>query len=210
MLPLVDASLRPAACPRCDYPLDGLPAVGTCPECGRGYDGSVLYLYGHNLTGPWRRPAWSNRRLAWDWGLFALTILPWWVLGLDRFGAVMMTLMFGWMPALATVRRLTVRAGDRAATAAVRVRLGPDGVGQGGRGLGPIPFEAADRATPVPWAKVWHVAVTASSPERVRITMSPDHGWFVWRSSFVSADVEWPADRADELRRRVQRWRAAR
>lgn len=25
-------------CPRCDYQLEGLPQVGTCPECGLDYD----------------------------------------------------------------------------------------------------------------------------------------------------------------------------
>ncbi|MEN0020521.1 MAG: hypothetical protein AAF747_06540 [Planctomycetota bacterium] len=30
------------ACPKCRYPLDGLPAVGPCPECGYEYDKRAL------------------------------------------------------------------------------------------------------------------------------------------------------------------------
>jgi len=30
--------LLPYQCSKCDYPLAGLPKIGTCPECGHPYD----------------------------------------------------------------------------------------------------------------------------------------------------------------------------
>src|SRR5437763_16523008 len=47
------------ACPRCDYSLLGLPAIGVCPECGRTYDAQSVYLYGYAVGQ--RANAWSRR-----------------------------------------------------------------------------------------------------------------------------------------------------
>ena len=38
--------LRLEHCPTCGYQLEGLPAEGVCPECGRSYDDKTLVLYG--------------------------------------------------------------------------------------------------------------------------------------------------------------------
>jgi len=47
-LPPKDASevdpLRLTYCPQCDYSLEGLPAEGTCPECGYQYDQSFVVI----------------------------------------------------------------------------------------------------------------------------------------------------------------------
>jgi hypothetical protein len=53
---------RVSHCPKCAYELTGLPDEGLCPECGRAYDQTCVFLYGtalgehagvHNAT-PWR------------------------------------------------------------------------------------------------------------------------------------------------------------
>jgi hypothetical protein len=48
-------------CPQCDYSLKGLPAKGTCPECGRGYDSEFIILRGtpsmNHETGAFSRVA---------------------------------------------------------------------------------------------------------------------------------------------------------
>lgn len=38
--------MRTTVCPVCGYDLAGLPYPGTCPECGTGYDRSILVLSG--------------------------------------------------------------------------------------------------------------------------------------------------------------------
>lgn len=53
---------RPSHCPQCDYALDGLPAAGICPECGRAYDGEFKILRGYSAG--WGSNAASSR----SWG----------------------------------------------------------------------------------------------------------------------------------------------
>lgn len=56
-------------CAACGYALQGLPAAGTCPECGRAYSDDVIVIYGYargnHATASTARP----RSLIW----FALT-----------------------------------------------------------------------------------------------------------------------------------------
>jgi hypothetical protein len=40
----LDPSLKLTFCPRCDYSLQGLPEVGTCPECGGSYNDDFIIL----------------------------------------------------------------------------------------------------------------------------------------------------------------------
>lgn len=49
MVPPADDLFRLTHCPACGYRLDGLPAEGVCPECGRGYDQNEIVLYGTAL-----------------------------------------------------------------------------------------------------------------------------------------------------------------
>ena len=41
-----ESQIRLEHCPQCGYSLEGLPSEGNCPECGRGYDQSIVVLYG--------------------------------------------------------------------------------------------------------------------------------------------------------------------
>lgn len=72
-------------CPNCGYCLEGLAKAGTCPECGRVYDSSVIVLYG---TARGRHENLANTkpsRLLW---LFFLSLLSW--------GWFLPQMMFGW------------------------------------------------------------------------------------------------------------------
>src|SRR4051812_36308586 len=53
--------LRLRNCPGCGYSLETLPAVGMCPECGRGYDQKFL-VYGGVGRGQFDRGAFGTWR----------------------------------------------------------------------------------------------------------------------------------------------------
>jgi hypothetical protein len=62
--------LRLRSCPACEYSLEGMPAQGTCPECGRAYDQACIVLTGRGrgkhdtlAGGTWRGTAGSGAAL---------------------------------------------------------------------------------------------------------------------------------------------------
>ena len=65
----------PRVCPGCGYALAGLPAVGTCPECGSKYDDAYLVL-----------PAWRASGTSPFTGLLVVAVaLVGWVVVVGRF-----------------------------------------------------------------------------------------------------------------------------
>jgi hypothetical protein len=201
--------LRPTVCPRCEYALAGLPAAGICPECGRRYGGAAVYLYGYGAGSKgnaWSGPPATRWGLAVGWISMVVAnvlilgggranpgrLLPLWIL---PFGVVSMVVS-------------TWRARTDTGAGLVRVSLGPDGVGQRSRG-GVVPFERADRATPVPWSKVRRVRLRLRRGGRVRITLSSTDLWWMWRLDHVDAVVRCPPDRVVALQQRIVGWQAA-
>jgi hypothetical protein len=60
-VPPLPASLRPRACPQCDYRFDGLPDGVACPECGFARDAFLVVLRGVGSTlGKPTPRAWSQ------------------------------------------------------------------------------------------------------------------------------------------------------
>ena len=79
---VADDLLRSAVCPKCGYDLNGLPSVGTCPECGRTYGGDEVCLYGFGAgrkASHWNRRPPTRARLAlrWAWSLPLLGLFVW-------------------------------------------------------------------------------------------------------------------------------------
>ncbi len=202
--------LRPVVCPRCEYALAGLPATGVCPECGRAYGATEVVLYGYMAGRQFRqRKELSRQGLVWAWAVgaigvgidlasnfrrapFGIRFIPWHMLG----------------PAMCLVI-FTRQAVANRGSGLLQVRLGPDGVRQGTRGLGVIPYEKADAVPPTPWSDVRRVTtdvlpdgwlkITATAAEPgVRITQQP-----------VNATVRCSRDALPPLRDRIAGWRAA-
>ena len=207
-----DDLLRPTACPRCDYPLAGLPAAGVCPECGRAYDASAVYLYGFAAgtkakqwtakpASPWR--TW----VGWAINLGALAVM----VGAFRWHLRWTDLaQFWYLPmgiigmAIAAWRRTTDTG-----SGLVRVTLGPAGVSQADRSFGPVPFDRADRKRPVPWARVRRAKVVAAGDGEVRVTLSSSDEFWSFRRDYVDATVRATPEQVAAVRARVAQWRSA-
>jgi hypothetical protein len=64
---------HPSHCPECDYPLEGLPEVGVCPECGRPYDTKYLVLRGYVVGRDASYATGTRKQMIWSlcgWSLF--------------------------------------------------------------------------------------------------------------------------------------------
>ena len=203
MLAMSPHRLRTSACPRCTYLLDGLPIEGECPECGRAYDDGTVYLFGQTMGGLWG-PIWSRRQIATAWAVLALLAGILIAIGTGWPCSLWLCVAYGWQVAWATVRRSTDAGG-----ASVRVRLGPDGVSQGRRGLGPFPFDRADRVAVVPWRRVGLAIVAPGADAGVRLILGPTFRWWERQRRFVSAVAPCPVEQAEWLRLQVDEWRAA-
>jgi hypothetical protein len=149
-------------CPVCDYSLAGSSDVGTCPECGRAYDTSAIYLYGNPLGN--KRSAWNQRtRGPWQigWSVLVLGAIGVFVIWPHRHGIAESPLalaFFGWM--VCAFCFSWWRGSSDQGSGMAQVKLTPSGVRQCSRGIGPLPYERNETSTLVPWRKVREVQFT--------------------------------------------------
>jgi hypothetical protein len=205
------STLRIWVCPVCDYSLAGLPDVGLCPECGRGYDSSEIYLYGNALGR--RRNAWNNPARGWKgitWAIISMLlfggiyILPGWH---DFLRDPILLICFGFavMGTAISIWRGTSDPGS----GVVQVRLTAKGMRQGTRALAPLFYERNVTGELVPWEKVKEAEVRwrgyygeirlANDRKFLRLEA---HGDYV-HANFSSNQAHFA-----EVKRRVRRWLA--
>jgi hypothetical protein len=198
--------LRPRNCPRCDYSLLGLPAVGVCPECGRAYDTTSVFLYGNALgqrANAWNRKPMRRREMIAT-SLPFLMLLAIYIfsrLRLDYFMAYFLPATV--IPLVTAIFRSQTDSGS----GVVQVRLTPIGFHQGTRQLGPIPYERCDRARLTPWSKKTFVTLTAKTQDRVEIQISPRYVWWKYQVEPVHAEVACTSEELEVIQARIAAWR---
>lgn len=202
-----ESPLRLRNCPRCDYPLIGLPAVGNCPECGLGFNQINVFLYGFATD---RQRAWSGaplttRQLVWTGlALLAGGIWMFHFVRAPEFGVLI------WFGVLAVefgfhLWRRTVDVGS----GVVQVALGPAGVCQRTRHLVGLPYAGIENARWIPWRKLGSVKTKPVGNGRIRLVISSNAPWWAFRRVYVHANVACTPEALAALLRRVDQWRAA-
>jgi hypothetical protein len=206
----IELPLRLKVCPRCDYSLLGLPAVGACPECGRPYDQLGVYLYGE-AAGNHRR-SWTNvprKRSSLIWqGLFIDTFCGFF-LWQNAWHHVRIFSFF--LPAQFMIPFAIVlwRSFSDQGSGIIQVKLTPDGVRQGIRGLGPFPYEKCDTRQLIPWQKIHFVELKRIKDGRVQVRMNSIGRWWQYRREYVNAYVHCTPQELEALKVRVDQWRAS-
>jgi hypothetical protein len=204
--------LRLEVCPRCDYSLTGLAAVGVCPECGREYDQFSVFLYGEpaasELDAWGRQPTWWRSSLI---GTGCVALLGFMFLSWTRYWGrlsiveLFLIAIFG----LGFVLQLWSATRDRV-WALTQVMLSPDGVRQAVRGPGPIPYELADQFVVFPWRAVRSVRLKRVSGDQILLTITSSMRWWEYgRVYYVNAKLRCTPAQADALELRISQWRQA-
>jgi hypothetical protein len=203
------ATLRLKVCPRCDYSLVGSPAAGVCPECGRQYDTSQIYLYGNALGE--RRKSWNatlrGPRQIISGGLFTVAmVLPyWWLLDSMHFYRPFGMILAGWF--VFTYLMAIWRGMNDQGSGVAQAKFTDDGVRQGNRGLGPLPYEANEKGKLVPWRKVKEVQF-AWRGWYGEIRLSNQRGFFQLNLYRPYVHTNFACTKAEfiEVRKRVRQW----
>jgi hypothetical protein len=209
-LPQTERPLRLKVCPRCDYSLTGLPAVSTCPECGRPYDQLGVYLYGDaagTRLRPWSSRPQKRRYLLWRVLLFLpICCLLLWHRSWHqmRFFSFFQLTQFMIPFAIILWRSLS-----DSGSGVVQVKLTPDGVLQGVRGLGPIPYEKIDDGKLIPWEKIKSVRLKPLKNEQASIRLTSSNSWWQLTREYVNANVRCTSAELDALIERIAQWRSA-
>jgi hypothetical protein len=191
--------LRLERCPQCGYQLDGLPAEGACPECGRRYDQSVVFFYG------WARGSYTDVATARPWALglmlLAAVAIVWnWVRSPGPRDLIDM--IFPAAAAFLLCHGLW-RRWSNPLPAPIQVRLSAAGCCQlnNPRNLHFAEFE--------PWSEAHGIRIKPLGGGRARLRFVYRWKWPGSSRIPVDAEVLCTPQQADALRRRIERWRAA-
>jgi hypothetical protein len=208
-IPEIHPPLTLKVCPRCDYSLTGLPRVGNCPECGRAYDQIAVYLYGDaagNRQTAWNRRLKKRSQLIWR----TVFILPFCLfLSWQMFRSRMA--MFGWIQIAQFTIPLAIlfwRSFSDSGSGLVQVKLTPDGVCQGTRGLGPIPYEKVDERKLIAWKKIREIQLKPKGDGQAHIRMTSSNHWWQLTHEYVHAIVQCSPAELDALKQRIAQWRS--
>ena len=193
--------LRLERCPSCGYQLEGLPDEGTCPECGRQYNQSVVVLHG------WGRGTHASVLTAPPWLAVSL-----WVLQSVYFVNVLFNPPMWRSPWVLPVLAVWVlslifsvwRRRNNTLPGLVQVLLGPSGCAQ-------LDDPARNRhIPPTPWAEIAEVDLRNLGDGKFRVrAFTKQSSWWRPVRTPVDADVQLTPSRGRALGQRVAEWRAA-
>ena len=201
-----------ARCRGCRYLLNGLAAVGTCPECGQGYDVEVLLLHGRTRDGL-ANPATAWLRL---YGpaitLSAIVVVQVVALGVTGFSWQMA------IPVAATtgiICLLLHRARQGLRPEPVEIRLNANGCLQTRAAANEgIDVSAAGGIEAILWRNVMAARVEPVEGGRVRLVVRRRPAWWQrWRSEGVpaiDADLHAGPEEIRSMSERIDKWRSAR
>jgi hypothetical protein len=179
-------------CPQCGYALEGLAAVGRCPECGREYSPETLVLYG---TGTGRRKEGAGLiALMFVAATVCFILVPYAIS--QKYAGVLqpITLIFA-ISGIEWWRRRTVHRNMPAET---QLRLTPTGFGCRD-GLGEV--------TLYPWEESHRVVMRALPKDRYRLQIKAHVRQIVCQPLDFQFDAD--EETARRVAKRIEHYRGA-
>ena len=195
--------LRLEQCPQCGYRLEGLPAEGVCPECGRAYEQTTIVLHGWSSGG---RMDISTAR-PWVAALLGL-LYAWYV-----WDAVQQQRRFGlsnplayFCPACAGVMIIwgLWRRWSSDMPGLVQVRMNADGCCQLD-----ATRDLSKRPALIPWAAIHKVEIGELAQGRARLRFGSLPPWYRMQHYSIDAIVNCTPEQLRAVRAKVSAWRKA-
>jgi hypothetical protein len=198
-------------CPLCDYALVGLPEVGICPECGRAYGRTSVYLYGNALGA--RRNAWNgvaDRRRPVRLVLSQLALFAWlgfWIWsrrGLPRYDPF----PYVWIAFIGFGSFMSLWRGfSDQGSGVVQVKLTPEGARQCTRSTGAYPYERNEKTPVVSWDRVkWVTFNWSGGTGALRISNRESFWRLKLDRDFVHANFSATEEDVIAIRQCLCRW----
>ncbi len=148
-------------CPKCDYPLTGLPPNHACPECGCAYEAGMFQLYGWSLAGF----GLSKRGVATGGGVLIVIAASSPLLGFGWSWFAAMQLAFFAVVIVGLLYATVALAESRGREHFVRYLISNEGITVDGDRL-------------FPWSSYAHMVLLQEGPDAYRIHINPG----IWRA----------------------------